>query len=94
MNYNTSSHSSTLHYAMQASSGLYKLKNDPIFHDPRSPHMPSKIPSDISNFEWKMRESPSTHMTTYNVWGSPKSLVDDFIRLILFERNLTTDVAK
>jgi hypothetical protein len=45
---------------------LSKLMNDPILHDPTCPNMPTKLPSNIPNFEGKMREDPSNHVMTFH----------------------------
>lgn len=61
-----------------------KLTNDPICHDPWWPPMPTKLPSDIPKFEGKTGENPSTLITTYHLWFSSNSLVDDYVKLHLF----------
>lgn len=56
--------------------------------------MPAKLPYDISKFERKSGENPSTHIITYHLWCSSNSLVDDSIKLRLFQHTLTRDNSK
>jgi hypothetical protein len=51
--------------------------------------MPSKLPSDIPKFDGNPGEDPSTHIMTYHLWCSSNSLMDDSVRLHLFQRSLT-----
>lgn len=48
--------------------------------------MPNKFPSDIPKFEGKSGEYPSNHVVTYHLWCASNSLIDDSIRLRLFQR--------
>ena len=64
---------------------LSRLTNDPVAHDSAWPAIPTKIPSDIPNFEGKPGEDPSKHVTTFH---------QDSIRLRLFQRTLTGPTAK
>ena len=75
-------------------SELVKLNNNPIRHDPWWPPIPAKFPSDIPKFEGNPRENSSTHITTYHLWCSTNSLVDDSINLFLFKGTLIEDAAK
>ena len=50
--------------------------------------MPNKLPSDIPKFEGKSGEDPSNHVMTYHLWCASNSLIDDLIRLRLFQRTL------
>ena len=65
-------------------SDLYKLKNDPIYHNLLWLPIPHKIPTDIPKFEGKQGEDPGTHITTYHLWCVTNSMVDDSIRLCVF----------
>jgi hypothetical protein len=56
--------------------------------------MPSKLPSNILKFDSKLGEYPSTHIMTYHLWCSSNSLMDDSVRLCLFQRSLTRVTAK
>ena len=56
--------------------------------------MPTKLPSDILKFEAKAGEDPTDHITTFHLWCSSNSLMDDSIRLRLFQRTLTGVAAK
>jgi hypothetical protein len=66
----------TLHFP-----DLTRLLNDPICHDLHCPPIPTKLPSDIQNFEAKPNEDPGDHVTTFHLWCSPNSLKDDSIQL-------------
>jgi hypothetical protein len=73
---------------------LNKLTNDPILHDPTWPTMPTKLPSDIPKFEGKAGDDPANHVMTFHLWRSSNSIMDDSIRLRLFQRTLTGPSAK
>jgi hypothetical protein len=65
------------------------LTNDPIQHAPFWPPIPAKLPSDIPKFDGKPGEDPNNHVMTFHIWCSSNSLMDDSIRLRLFQRTLT-----
>ena len=73
---------------------LSRLMNDPIHHQAFWPPMPTKMPSDIPKFEGKAGECPQNHIMTFHLWCSSNSIVDDSIRLRLFQRTLTGAAAK
>src|SRR5882762_1890861 len=73
---------------------LARLTNDPIRHQDFWPPMPTKLPSDIPKFEGKAGECPQNHIMTFHLWCSSNSIVDDSIRLRLFQRPLTGVAAK
>jgi hypothetical protein len=73
---------------------LNKLTNDPILHDPTWPTMPTKLPSDIPKFEGQLREDPTNHVMTFHLWCSSNNIMDDSVRLRLFQRTLTVPSAK
>jgi hypothetical protein len=73
---------------------LTKLTNDPILHDPTWPNMPSKLPSNIPKFEGKPGEYPANHVMTFHLWCSLNNIMDDSIRLRLFQINLTSPSTK
>jgi len=73
---------------------LYKLTNDPIYHNLLWPPIPPKIPMDIPKFEGKQGEDLGTHITTYHLWCVSNSMVDDSIRLCLFPHTLTRNTTK
>ena len=56
--------------------------------------MPTKLPLDISKFEGKVGECPQNHIMTFHLWCSSNNIVDDSIRLRLFQRTLTGVAAK
>jgi hypothetical protein len=68
---------------------LSKLTNDPILHDPTWPAMPTKLPSDIPKFEGKAGDDPANHVMTFHLWCSSNNIMDDSIRLRLFQCTLT-----
>ncbi len=73
---------------------LYKLTNDPIYHNLRWPPIPHKIPREIPKFKGKQGEDLGTHITTYHLWCVSNSMVDDSVWLRLFPCTLTGNVAK
>ena len=56
--------------------------------------MPTKLSSDIPKFEGKVGECPQNHTITFHLWCSSNNVVDDSIRLRLFQCTLTGAVAK
>ena len=56
--------------------------------------MPTKIPLDIPKFEGKVGEDPQNHIMEFHLWCSSNNIVDDFVRLRLFQCTLTGVVAK
>jgi hypothetical protein len=73
---------------------LSRILNDPIRHSPQWPAILAKLPSDIPKFDGKAGEDPNNHVMTFHLWCSSNSLMDDSIRLRLFQRTLTEAVAK
>jgi hypothetical protein len=73
---------------------LTRLLNDPIFHDPHWPPMPTKFSLDISKFEAKPNEDLGDHVTTFHLWCSSNSLKDDSVQLRLFQCTLIGSAAK
>jgi hypothetical protein len=73
---------------------LTKLTNDPILHSPTWPAMPTKLPSDIPKFEGKAGDDPANHVMTFHLWCSSNSIMEDSVRLRLFQRKLTGPSAK
>jgi len=73
---------------------LYKLMNDPVFHDPTCPPVLTKLPSDIPKFEGKNGKDLGDHVTTFHLWCSSNFLNDDSIRLRLFQYTLIGVVVK
>jgi hypothetical protein len=73
---------------------LTKLTNDPILHDPTWPAMPTKLPSDIPKFEGKAGDDPTNHIMTFHLWCSSNNIMDDSVRLRLFQCTLTGPSAK
>ena len=73
---------------------LTKLTNDRIRYNPTWPPVPTKLPSDIPKFEGKSGEDLGDHVTTFHLWCSSNSLINDLIRLRLFQHTLTGNVAK
>ena len=56
--------------------------------------MPTKLPSDIPKFEGKAGECPKNNFMTFHLWCSSNNIIDDSIRLRLFQHTLTGAVAK
>jgi hypothetical protein len=56
--------------------------------------MPTKIPSNIPKFEGKLGEDPANHVMTFHLWFSSNRIMDDSIRLSLFQRTLTGSSSK
>ena len=73
---------------------LSKLINDHIQHNPSWPPIPVKLPSDIPKFDGKQGDDLKNHVMKFHLWCSSKSLMDDSIRLRLFQRNLTGTAMK
>jgi hypothetical protein len=73
---------------------LSRLTNDPILHFPFWPVIPAKLPSDIPKFDGKPGEDPNNHVMTFHLWCSSNSLMDDSIRLRLFQCTLTGSATK
>jgi hypothetical protein len=73
---------------------LSRILNDPILHSPYWPIIPAKLPSDIPKFDGRSGEDPNNHVMTFHLWCSSNSLMDDSIRLRLFQRTLTGSATK
>ena len=64
---------------------LSKLINDPIQHNPLWPPISVKLPLDIPKFYGKQGEDLWNHVMNFHLWCSSNSLMDDSIRLQLFQ---------
>jgi hypothetical protein len=73
---------------------LSRILNDPILHSPYWPVIPAKLPSDIPKFDGRSGEDPNNHVMTFHLWCSSNSLMDDSIRLRLFQRTLMGSATK
>jgi hypothetical protein len=73
---------------------LSRILNDPIRHSPQWPAIPTKLPSDIPKFDGKPGEDLKNHVMTFHLWCSSNSLMDDSIRLCLFQRTLMGSTMK
>jgi len=73
---------------------ISKLTNDPIRYNPIWPLVLTKLPLDIPKFEGKNGEDPGDHVTNFHLWCLLNSLIDDSIKLKLFQRNLTRKAGK
>ena len=58
------------------------------------PTIPTNLPLDIPKFEGRRGDDLSNHMMTFHLWCSSNSLVDDSIRLRLFQRTLMGTTVK
>ena len=56
--------------------------------------MRTKLPIDIPKFEGKAGECPQNHIMTFHLWCSSNNILDDSIRLRLFQCTLTSAMAK
>jgi hypothetical protein len=73
---------------------LSRLNNDHILHSPLWPVIPAKLASDILKFYSKPNEDLNNHIMNFHLWCSSNSLMDDSIRLRLFQRTLTGSTTK
>ena len=73
---------------------LARLTNDPIRRNPLWPPLPTKLHLDIPKFEGKVGEDPQKHIMSFHLWCSSNNIVGDSVRLWLFQRILTSVVAK
>ena len=56
--------------------------------------MPTKIPLDIPKFEGKADKCPQNHIMLFHMWCLSNIIVDDSIKLRLFQRTLIGATAK
>ena len=56
--------------------------------------MPTKLPSKIPKFEGLAGEDPTNHVRYFHMWCSSNSIIDDSVRLQLFQRTLTGEASK
>jgi hypothetical protein len=75
-------------------SDLLRLTNKPILHFPFWRVSPAKLPSDILKFDGKLGEDPNSHIMNFHLWCSSYSLMDDSIRLHLFQCTLMVSTDK
>jgi hypothetical protein len=73
---------------------LSSILNDPTFHSSYWSFILAKLPSDIPNFDGRSGEDPNNHGMTFHLWCSSNFLMDDSIRLRLFQRTLTSSTTK
>ena len=73
---------------------MSKLINDPIQHNPSWPPISINLPSDVPKFDGKQGEDPWNHVMNLYLWCSVNSLMDDSVRLRLFQQTLTGTAAK
>jgi hypothetical protein len=52
------------------------------------------FPSDIPKFEGKAGDDPANHVMTFHLWCSSNNIMEDSVRLRLFQRTLTGPSAK
>jgi len=69
-------------------SSLSCLKNDPSQYVPFWLAIPAKLSSVILKFNIKPGENPNNHVINFHLWCSLNSLMDDSIRLRIFQRKL------
>jgi hypothetical protein len=73
---------------------LSRILNDHILHSPYWSIIPTNLRSDIPKFDGRSGEDPNNHVMTFHLWCSSNSLMDDSIRLRLFQQNLIGSLAK
>jgi hypothetical protein len=73
---------------------LSSILNDLILHSPYWSVIHAKLPSDIPKFDGRSGEDPNNHIMTFHLWCSCNSLMDDSIRLHLFQQTLMGSEAK
>ena len=73
---------------------LSQLTSDPIPHMNEWKTIPTKLPSDIPNFHGRLEDDLSNHVMKFHLWCSSNSLVDDSIRLRLFQQTLIGTAVK
>jgi hypothetical protein len=64
---------------------LSRILNDPILHSPYWPAIPAKLQSNIPKFDGQLGEDLNNHVMTFHIWCSSNSIMDDSIRLQLFQ---------
>jgi hypothetical protein len=64
---------------------LSRILNDPIYHSPQWTAIPTKLPSNIPKLDGKPGEDPNNHVMNFHLWCSSNFLMDDSIRLCLFQ---------
>jgi hypothetical protein len=70
------------------------LINNPFQNAPFWLAIHAKLSFDIPKFDEKHGEDPNNHVMNFHLWCSSNSLMDDFIRLRLFQRTLIGFTAK
>jgi hypothetical protein len=68
---------------------LSRILNDLILHSPYWPVILAKLPSYIPKFYDQSGEDTNNHVMNFHLWCSSNSLMDESIRLHLFQRTLT-----
>jgi hypothetical protein len=64
---------------------LSRLTNDPIFHSLVWLVIPVNFLLIFQNLTETMAEDPNNHVMTFHLWCSSNSLMDDSVRLHLFQ---------
>ena len=72
---------------------LYRLTNNPIQHHPSWLVFLVNIPTYILQFDAKLGEDTTTHITIYHLWCVSNLLLDDSIQLRFFLHTLTDYVS-
>jgi hypothetical protein len=73
---------------------LSRILNAPILHSAHWPVILAKLPFDIPKFDGRPGEDPNNHVMTFHLWCSSNSLMDESIRLQLFQWTLMGSTAK
>jgi hypothetical protein len=69
---------------------LSRILNDPILHSLYWLVILAKLPSNIPKFDGRSGEDPNNHDMIFHLWCSSNSLMDDSIRLRIFQQTLTS----
>ena len=64
---------------------LSRILNDPILHSPYWTVIPAKLPFDIPKFDSRSGEDPKNHVIKFHLSCSYNSLMDESIRLHIFQ---------
>jgi hypothetical protein len=64
---------------------MSRILNDRILHSHYWPIIPTKLLSNIPKFDSREGEDMNNHVMTFHLWCSSNSLMDDSIRLRIFQ---------
>ena len=70
------------------------LTNNMVMRYPKHPAILIKLPSNIPDFEGNFGEEPASHVMAFHRWCLLNSIMDNSLRLSIFQRNLGKVVEK